>query len=960
MDANGVRYHLLLGESNWSSCLDELGKPLSTSWQDGAVNNTHLEWDVENNQVILQPLLYYYAASPADRPPVVEDRRGAARDNLGNWYWIDPSQQLIRTGSAGSRVVVDFYPIPEPFACLPSSESPFQPVESAFPGKRFVFSGLAITEGQYLVVGVLDPAGLLVFDLLGGSAPLQVLWPRDIPFVPFDMAPAPGGGLWILDRQNKRYWALDRFFNILTLDQQVVPGQPAQPDIFQPTSGSAHSHAVLNFPQGIRLDDSANLNPLEDPIAIEGLPDGTVLVLDRKPSKKFSWIARYCYGKQLGRAFTLKLMRRVMQESTFGHFRLTAHDFAFVPGHSTPEGGVPDRLYIASFTGNQAFAFHITWTDAALILKPLPEIYLPMRLFSGKGLVCAGEDVFYDLGERWLQLVRQIRPRYHSDAVFYHTFDSRLPGCVWHRLMLDACLPPDTQITISSRAADEQADLEIQPWQIETLYLRNDGSELPFASNVFRKPVQPGSPPPSVPLGSGTWEMLFQHARGQFIQLKFELSGNGQRTPRLRAMRLYYPRFSYLEHYLPSPYRYDPSSSSFLERFLANMEGFYTAAEDKIIHVRQLFDVAGAPPEALDWLAGWFGALLDPSWDDYRRRLFIRYAMVFFQFRGTLRGLRMALRLALDECITPDIFTEPCCSDLPFAGQKPSALRIIESFRSRRFPGVLLGDPTDVRQQGVVQVGALWKPDQGGALLNNLYEQATGMSAGYPIRQPQGDPTAWQTFSLSALGFIPTTTSSDWNLWQAYLMRAYGTPANFNDAYGLSGKAGLESFDEAVLPSDLPPDGPPLEDWYNFETAFLPMAHNAHHFVVLLPMKAGLSKDSQVYQDRLILAKKVIELEKPAHTTYDIRLFWALFRIGEARLGLDTQLDVGSRNPNFPGPFNLGRESLGEAYLASDTPPLPADRLSLQAGCFPGAGAPPPQAKQPQIRYARTINRCAG
>jgi hypothetical protein len=198
-------------------------------------------------------------------------------------------------------------------------------------------------------------------------------------------------------------------------------------------------------------------------------------------------------------------------------------------------------------------------------------------------------------------------------------------------------------------------------------------------------------------------------------------------------------------------------------------------------------------------------------------------------------------------------------------------------------------------------------------------------------------------------------------LWQAFLIRAYGAPANYNAAYQLDAKKGLQSFDDAGLPAGLPPDGPALADWYQFETVFLPLAHNAHHFVVLLPMKVGLTKDSQVYQDRLTLAKKVVEMEKPAHTTYDIRLFWALFRIGEARLGLDTQLDYGSRNPNFPAPFVLGQDSLAEGYLASGSPPLPSDRLSLGATCLPGSATlAAPRAQRPIIRYARIAARCAG
>ena len=53
-------------------------------------------------------------------------------------------------------------------------------------------------------------------------------------------------------------------------------------------------------------------------------------------------------------------------------------------------------------------------------------------------------------------------------------------------------------------------------------------------------------------------------------------------NPRLHALRIYYPRFSYLTRYLPGVYQEDAVSASFLDRFLANVEGTNTAIEDRI------------------------------------------------------------------------------------------------------------------------------------------------------------------------------------------------------------------------------------------------------------------------------------------------------------------------------------------------------------------------------------------
>ena len=98
--------------------------------------------------------------------------------------------------------------------------------------------------------------------------------------------------------------------------------------------------------------------------------------------------------------------------------------------------------------------------------------------------------------------------------------------------------------------------------------------------------------------------------------------------------------------------------------------------EDKIAAVQVLFDVRSVPADALDWLASWFEIALDPGWDEERRRLFIANAMEFFQMRGTLPGLRAALRLTLDDFVDASIFSpQPA---------HPRSIRIAETFRTRQ------------------------------------------------------------------------------------------------------------------------------------------------------------------------------------------------------------------------------------------------------------------------------------
>src|SRR5205814_1134684 len=136
-------------------------------------------------------------------------------------------------------------------------------------------------------------------------------------------------------------------------------------------------------------------------------------------------------------------------------------------------------------------------------------------------------------------------------------FDGAEPGCVWHRLFIDGCIPPTSEVEVFSRAADESEDIEHAQWSPEPDPRRRaSGRELPFAGVADCGPA------------AGTFELLFQRARGRFLQLRIVLSGDGRSSPELHALRIWYPRFSYLTQYLPALYRDDAESASFLDRFL--------------------------------------------------------------------------------------------------------------------------------------------------------------------------------------------------------------------------------------------------------------------------------------------------------------------------------------------------------------------------------------------------------
>ena len=791
VDANGTRHHLLLGQADWERC-----------------SGYGTTWDPERVEVTLQPRIFEFVAAPRDEAPDLSSRRGGARDRYGNWYWIAPSQVEILVNSSGSGNTRHYWASSDEILSATRAElGDFQRVAAA-PPAPLVLSGLTITEDHYLVVGVLNPPGLLVFDLFASGGPIQIGWPRELVFNPFDMAPRPGGGVWILDRTNKRYWGLDRRLNLLAGAMEGVPLS------------------------------------IVDPIAIEALPDGTIMILD--PAS----IYRYRAAEQIGESVPTDIVRSLIDLSSQSEIRLAGYDFAFEPTSS--------RLYIVSSTGNQAFAFFAAFSTDQLVLTPLP-LFLPMRLFAGKGIEVGGGQPYYDFADRWIPLIEQRRPRFVTQGVIESpVLDGRDPDCVWHRLMLDACIPDQTTVVVATRAANDTTELSLTDWQPEPRpYLRGNGTEQPFV---------PGRQAD----GAGTWELLFQQARGRYAQVQLTLLGNGRSTPRLHALRAYYPRFSYLEHYLPGVYRAEATSAAFLDRFLANTEGFYTALEDKIASVEVLFDARSAPADVLDWLTSWLGAVRDPAWDERRQRLFIEHAPELYQYRGTLRGIQMGLQLVLGTWTDDAIFDESV-----YRCELVSNIRVIEQFRTRQASSAALGDPTSI--------GAT-APD-----------------------------------TMPAEGIV--------DAWRDFVARRYRRVSALNQAYATA----WQSFDQVPLPdAGSPiPAGAQAADWNQFNAIVLRMRNAAHRFSVIMPISKQTQGNSDAHNQVRDLATRVVNLEKPAHTIFDVRFYWALFRVGGVRLGIDTVLDQGSRAAQLLPPLVLKGGYLSEGYLAPAFPQDVTDRTIL-------------------------------
>jgi phage tail-like protein len=161
------------------------------------------------------------------------------------------------------------------------------------------------------------------------------------------------------------------------------------------------------------------------------------------------------------------------------------------------------------------------------------------------------------------------------------------------------------------------------------------------------------------------------------------MNGDGRNTPEIAGLRVYGPRFSYVQNYLPEIYReakFGPDADvegpstrrDFLERFVAQFESQFTRIEDRVANSYLLTRPESTPDDSLGWLGSWIG--IEPSsYPPDRLRARIGATPSLYKWRGTVKGMTQAL----------DIATDGACSR--------GAIILIEDFRLRHIFATILG-----------------------------------------------------------------------------------------------------------------------------------------------------------------------------------------------------------------------------------------------------------------------------
>jgi phage tail-like protein len=87
---------------------------------------------------------------------------------------------------------------------------------------------------------------------------------------------------------------------------------------------------------------------------------------------------------------------------------------------------------------------------------------------------------------------------------------------------------------------------------------------------------------------------------------------------------------------LPALYQEDDFTQRFVSAFDAALAPIFSALDNLPTYL----DPWLAPEDFLEWLASWFGIVLDESWSLARRRALVARAFEFYRMRGTASGLK--------------------------------------------------------------------------------------------------------------------------------------------------------------------------------------------------------------------------------------------------------------------------------------------------------------------------------
>jgi len=258
-----------------------------------------------------------------------------------------------------------------------------------------------------------------------------------------------------------------------------------------------------------------------------------------------------------------------------------------------------------------------------------------------------------------------------TGSVLTYRLDSGVYRTRWGRLFLDACLPPSTAV----QARFITTDVDEVPDPVPATRPARGVGAVPHAERtpplpsatvlesvvdaggdpgaLFRRPTGREQPWQQIPADDDfeTYEAPVTAGPGRYLWIVLYLTGTVQVTPRVRALRVERPGHRLLD-ILPRSWSREDSDVDFLHRYLGPVDGMLHDLDWRAAQRAILLDPRSTPQEALPWLAGFAGLVLDRRWPETARRTLVAEAYRLFARRGTRAALIRLIEIYLGRAPT--------------------------------------------------------------------------------------------------------------------------------------------------------------------------------------------------------------------------------------------------------------------------------------------------------------------
>ena len=259
--------------------------------------------------------------------------------------------------------------------------------------------------------------------------------------------------------------------------------------------------------------------------------------------------------------------------------------------------------------------------------------------------------------------------RHRKGQLLTRVIDSGIPRCRWHRVQVDADVPPGTGLSISvSTSEEEKPDEQGDPSQ--EMGWETFPAGVPHHMDWSQ-------------VVTGSRDFLVQQPPGRYLFLRMRLTGDGKATPLVRRVRLDFPRLTSMNQ-LPAVYRQNPEAEDFTERFLSLFDASIADLDRAIERYPALLDPEGIPAEVLPWLGSFLDVTFDRAWETSKRRKILRAVPELYRWRGTISGLTESIKLVFDvEPTIQELASERVWGALGRAGTQLGAVRLFGKARAR-------------------------------------------------------------------------------------------------------------------------------------------------------------------------------------------------------------------------------------------------------------------------------------